>query len=944
MLLFFSLFFNGLQAQFSTPEEYFKLAKIEGNEKGNFAKAADNCEKALKITPLDMDIKEYLGKCYMELGQLEKARITLLDVIVKSPRRVDARHYLLNIETQTERYSSAVCYANELLEQTPFDKTLWVKKINLYNLMENDVEANRTVKRLYQIYPEDEDIVRLYNNVLKDEAIKMARNRDLVSSVKGYKKALEVTLDDPELYLLLINAHINLGEYEEALGVADQGLYYIPNHEEILQKKIGILEQQHKYQTAIEIVKVQLNRGDSAYYTNLYRYLISESARYHRNSDPYELYGQVYDLDNSNQDAYDYLLNTALARGYFGAAQEYLNKGLKSNPNSKDLLSKQLFLYEIQQNKDGERATVEKLYKLYPQDVDVAAKHRKFSFDQAKIDFQNKNYKAALPVFQKLANHPEYGKSANQYIYSIYLEQRSFDQALDLINKMIQRYPKEDQYVLRKIDLYAEMGDFDSAYDLATASEEANPEVPEYGYMVNELSVQYIKYLIEREEYERVKIIADNMIKLEPTDQLGYLYAISARVSMSEYEDAIEVINAALVQFPDSKEYRLKLAGVHSEAGNIDEAIIVLKQLVVEYPYNLLIRDAYIEELFKKGKYHEERRQLTLAENIYREILSIKPSDPLAGLKLTVVLTESRDYLRALLEVDKSLKYNKGNNDLLLAKGVVYEKLKDWERALEFQSQYIPPYYKLEAHNDHLAYLRSKLLKNEIAVTYLSAKTDSIPVNTSVASIEYVRFGRYDSYTARVNYAARSTGVGVQAELDWYINNENKSSFLINAGIGNQFFPDYKVGVSYFKPFKRDWQAEVGARYAKLTDGRDFLTAIGGIERTFNNIWLNGRVFLMSDTEEFYTAVFVQSRFYMDNERDYISAMTSIGSAPEDPRLDFQANTLISYVNTMVGAGYHHFFTHRTSLTILGNWYTYRFTSTSYVNQYNLLLSLRTKF
>ena len=134
LLFFFVLFFNQIQAQFSTPEEYFKLAKIEGNEKGNFAKAADNCEKALKITPLDMDIKEYLGKCYMELGQLEKARITLLDVIVKSPRRVDARKYLLNIETQTERYSSAVCYANELLEQTPFDKTLWKKKDQIRRL------------------------------------------------------------------------------------------------------------------------------------------------------------------------------------------------------------------------------------------------------------------------------------------------------------------------------------------------------------------------------------------------------------------------------------------------------------------------------------------------------------------------------------------------------------------------------------------------------------------------------------------------------------------------------------------------------------------------------------------------------------------------------------------------------------------------------------------
>jgi hypothetical protein len=54
-------------------------------------------------------------------------------------------------------------------------------------------------------------------------------------------------------------------------------------------------------------------------------------------------------------------------------------------------------LYEIQQNKEGESATVERLYKLYPQDADVADKYRKFSFEQAKKEYQDKNFKAALP-------------------------------------------------------------------------------------------------------------------------------------------------------------------------------------------------------------------------------------------------------------------------------------------------------------------------------------------------------------------------------------------------------------------------------------------------------------------------------------------------------------------------------------------------------------------
>ncbi|MDV7392419.1 tetratricopeptide repeat protein, partial [Arthrospira platensis SPKY1] len=146
--IFLFIGINSSLAQRSTSDELFTLAKIEGNQKGNFEKAANYCEQALKIAPLDMDIKEYLGKCYMELGQLELARITLLDVLDKSPKRVDARHYLVNIESQTERYSSAVCYVNELLEITPYSKTLWMKKINLYSKMGNQIEAHRATKRL----------------------------------------------------------------------------------------------------------------------------------------------------------------------------------------------------------------------------------------------------------------------------------------------------------------------------------------------------------------------------------------------------------------------------------------------------------------------------------------------------------------------------------------------------------------------------------------------------------------------------------------------------------------------------------------------------------------------------------------------------------------------------------------------------------------------------
>ncbi|KAF2512478.1 tetratricopeptide repeat protein [Flavobacterium arcticum] len=927
-----------------TSDEYFAKAKLEGKKNNNFERATAYCEKALELAPLDMDIKEYLGKCYMEIGELEKARITLLEVLEKSPRRTDARHYLLNIETQTERYSSAVCYANELLEITPYSKTLWMRKVNLYNLMDNRVEANRETKRLYQIFPEDEEVRIMYNNVLKEDALKNNKEGDLTSAVQQYKEALKVTKNDPDLYLNLINLYLKLGNTTEALNTADMGLYYLPDNTDILNKKIGILQDQNRYQEAIGLVQKQLQKRQSTRYNDLLIYLTLEAARYNRNSDPYVLYGQLYERDRGNNEAHDYLLNTALSKGYYHDAQLILTQDLKSNPNSKELLSKQLFVYENLGDKSGERRTLEKLYSLYPGDYDITLKYNEMAYEDAKVAFADHDYNNALPVFIRLSNNPDYGKSAKSYMYSIYVAKKSYTLAMDLIESMIRNNPGEHQYVLKKIDLLTAMEDYANAYDLILEYKSRYPDVLQYSYMFKDFSIAYIKYLNEKEAYDTVGLVADALVDEDPNNMLAYNYAIGARISMGKYAEAMEMIKTARRNFPEDKGFRLKEAGVYSQMGDHDKAVAALRSLVEDYPYNPDIKGALIEEMFLQAKVFELDNEPFQAKAVYHEILLIKPNDVQAALKLANIYIDRQEYVEGMLIVDNCLDFNPNNTDLLYKKGVIYEHMSDYKRALYFQSKYVPPPHKYEEHLDHLEYLESKLLKNQVNISYLKATSDSILVTTSVASLEYLRFEGRNTYVARVNYAARPTGVGVQGEADWYHTFKDKSSFIANAGIANRFFPAMKLSFSYYEPFKKNWQGEVGARYNRLLDDRNFYTGIFGIARTFDKVWLNARVLFMSDTDDFYNSVFAQGRFYMNNDRDYAVAMASIGTAPEDQKLDFQVNTLTSYVNTMVGAGYFHHFSHRTTFGVMGNWYNYRVTSTSYINQYNLYLTIRTKF
>lgn len=930
-------------AQNNDSDILFEKARKEGENK-NFARAAAYCERALILAPLDMDVKEYLGKCQMELGMLDEARITLLEVLKKSPKRVEARHYLMNIEFQTERYSSAVCYANELLEITPYAKTLWMKKIQLYSLMNNKVEAHRAALRLYHIFPEDDEVRQMYNNILKEEAQTAAKKQDHLQAINQYELALQATNNDSELYLNLINAYIRVGNFDKALETANKGLYYLPSNKAIFDKKIGVLEQKQDYPKAIEAVQFKLKTNTTQEYATLLNYLLSESARFNRNSDPYELYGQLYARNPSNIEAYTYLLNTALARGYFGAAQELLTAGLKDTPNSKDLLSKQLYLYEMQQNKEGERTMITKLHALYPNDADVLGKYQQVQYNQAKTDLSNAQYRSALPVFLSLKNHPDFGSASTEALITIYLAQNKFDKALEITDDLIAKQPNNHKYRIQRLDIHAKKGNFDTAYNLALDYQTEYPDVAEYRDFIHDFSIDYIKQLREIENFEKIKDVADRLIFADSKNKLAYLYGIGARLEMQQFDEAIDVAEVALVYFPDDKDFKLRLASIYLEAKQTDASLNLLRALHEDYPFNKLYRDAYVEALYLKGKELQQSEKKMEAVSIYQEILRAQPKDSLAPLKIANILIDENQLDEALQVIDSGLFHYPENNDLNFKKGVIFEKMERFDEALVYYKKYRPPYYALETHRDLLDYIESRSYKNQVNASYLRVTTDSIFLQTSVATFEYMREWKNNALLARYNYAARYNGIGSQFELEWYKDLKDTSSIYVHVGIANRFFPVFKIGASRFQPLKKGYTLELGAKYLRFQPNRNLWMGVFGLEKTFNRTWLNLKTSIITDQQNIYNSVLGQSRFYMKNERNYLLVQASVGTIPEVANLDFQINTFLSYVNTMVGAGYFHNFNYSTSMGLAGNWHTFRISPDRLENLYHLFITFRHRF
>lgn len=942
LFILFSLSYTSAQVQ----NEPMNQARAAGRS-GNYAKALELTIKAHNQDPKDMDIKEFLGKCYLELGQLNNARVTLLDVLRKSPERLDARYYLINVEARDRRYASAVGLVNEILERKPYDKELWMRKISFYKEMKNFPEMEKATIRLMQMYPNDAKVKELYNARVKDNAGKAIKKSDMLSAAAEYESALKISKNDPDIYLGLINAYINLNDYNAALTASNKGLTVLPNNEAIFLKKISVLEAQTNYSEAISLLEQRMARRNNPKYRQLISYLIAESAKKQVNTDPYILYSKLYARNPGDKQAYDYILKMALERGNYTDAQGLLTKGLKARPNSKDLLVKQALVYEETKQTEKSFGIYQRLNKLFPNDTDIYEKYVAYTFNDAKKSLADTDVKEALRGFQIASTHPEYRTDAKRKMFALYEMEKKYPEAIQVIDELIVENPRAELYLLQKMTLLSSMEAHDKALEEAKKFYQKFPNDARFPDLLEEFSVKFIKILNEQERYEEIIPVVDFLLQVDPRNKQAYSYGIGARVGLYKTEDALSFSKKAVQVYPEEKIFRLKNADLYTQLKDYEKASDVLKALKKDYPYNDTIRTAWLEAMYLDAKMQATNAAQARERQIYEEILLDRPAEIPASISLAKLHLTNKDYEEALRILDRGIGRNPLNDELVYYKGLAYEYLGDYPKAIAYQETYRPLDSRYQEHKEHIALLKSKLYKNQVSFGYTNVKSDSVAFNTSVANLEYAFSpNKNHSIVGRMNYAGRPSGVGIQGEVDYYLtlNNKSKTNFLFSAGLATKYFQQVKASVSYFQPLKGKWQTEIGMRYAKLTNDNNFMTGIVGLEKTFNTTWLNLRAFYMNDSKESYYNVLAQARFYMLNERDYIVGMMSVGNAPEDDRLDFQLQNFLSFTNTLVGTGYFHHLSYKSRIGVLGTWANYQMNTDSYINQYNVSVSFLTKF
>ena len=894
----------------------YYAVRAENYEKANSWEAAKReIDAGLEKYPDDPDLRYLNGRYYYYAqNDLNQARYNLVKALQGDDQNFGARRLMVDVEDDAQRYSSAICYINELLEFQPYDRDLWRRKIGLYNKIGHKVEADEALMRLARIYPNDSVVQRdLSNRHRADWASRLASST-LDQRASTIESWIDLDSHNLDYYDELIDIYRSMGDYDRALGAANRGLRWFPRNQNLVRKAVGILTEMGMLTRAMAFARE--NHLGGPIYDNLLREVVADN----RLHDPYESSARLY-LATNDADALTYLLNTALTRGYYDDAMVYLQEAYRKYGRTPELLMKE---YTLEKRFGDEKGVMRVLKQI----------------TDAKLDVEGANQEYAAMIVE-LAN-----REIDHEDYPSALEHLST--AIDLL------WPSDELWastVARKISLLGRMGRFAEArqtyYD-ALVHDGSN--APRFAAAYEEVAASRLKVLIEDEQYDVALKEAEELLKIMPNSEAALRTCINMAQTLKRDQLFYHYAALGYETFPDQPFFIVKQASALMQQGKPEEALAMLKPRPDDDYVNPQIYAAY-------AGITEEWAGLLLKERM--------PEQALEKIDAALLYDPS----------NKDLLYMKGiAYELLKEYGLAYEYQNKYynpsnaEQAQWYQHMRYLKYRSFKHHVD-ATYLAA-------FYDFHGEESSAIAHLYSLASVSYSYLTRKNTYTGQISYKgvdgrhvenADGGGIGLEflAQLDHEFN--SRWSAMANISYGTKFFN--KLGLNLMGSYNADhgWTPSLRLGY-RLTPKNYITTESSSRASTFHvflltpaimksweriNTSLGVDLVVLSETARVargtsfhYNVGWKGKLFFNEDNVSSVSLLAGFGSFPELTFFDQMAQTSLSRINAMLGFDVQYLFSSNFYMGLTGTWNTYNegVQADSYRNVYSINVQLHIAF
>ncbi|MBQ0057492.1 MAG: tetratricopeptide repeat protein [Bacteroidales bacterium] len=936
-------------AQRDTPPEgstaYYELNIRSAFKNGDWSGGKALLDEAIEKYPHMSAFHELMGRYYVHGGtqgdsaSYDKARYHLIRAISIDEKNVNARMLMLQVETDTHHYSSAIVYCNDLLEENPYNENLWRKKIDLYRKLGNNAEADRLLDRIVTIYPGDDQLVKDQIDRKTTLADAQRKNGDLQGQEQTLRELVDLDPGNSEHHLALVNLLYRNGRKSEAAEAAARGATETKDPE-LVKKRASILCEMNRHREAVNYVREWWKTTKDRTYSRLLSQLEMDAARATQYDDAFIAYAKLYDSTHSLA-VLDNLISMSIQRWYLDDALVYINESIKRRGENKAILYKQYLVHKRLGNTRKANGLLEELSRKYPEDEDIAEEMAVLLLDETKELIYAQQYSEAIPKLEQILAlnvDNDIRNTAFRRLYNCYIQNHQYARAEQMLAQS-----DAVKYYSQIASLYNDWGKPAVALDFLANAYRKCPEDDTktrtgISDTYEEIALPYVRDLLAG----NMVVEADKRLK-EATEVCGnsaqiLRYAITAAQRKGDTAAMSRYIAMGRQQFPDNTYFILKEAQMHHLSGDSKSTLSEIAPLLSQYTGDSVLIAMYVESSIEVAEDYLRDKQPDMALQVIGAALDIDP----------------------------------GNQELYYIQGRAYEQKKEWQLAFESYQKYKPGYGEVAEYKRHLDELLAHTLQNSILFEYQQARPGNEDIITGNAYITYSRkCNTRNTVSGSLAYAGRDGvadqgnteltrgGTGVQATAGWEHSFTGRLTGKIEAAVASRYFPIVmaRLGGSY--ELRNEWQLSAYASYRLLRSyaglygwqseivGFDRITGdpiygdpeyvrvgwheskksmlqVGaGLSKTIEQFILSGEVSgLLFDNNIYFNTNAKMQFFPTEGNPSNIFAVAGIGTAPESSLIDRSMPVGFNKLNTFVGFGGLYFLNRNISLGLSGTWYT----------------------
>jgi tetratricopeptide (TPR) repeat protein len=698
--------------QHPSSAEGYALLGLVYTEERNYTEGLAAFQKALKLDPKSIGVRNDIGNLYVSLGNIALAEKEFREVVRLHPTDHDGNYNLGLVLLGKKQPAEAIPFLQRVHPQDVASQ---------FNLTRAYLEVGRTseaLKTARELSAQNKDNAQVHftlgvllasekqlraaqleleqANALQPRTFEILHNlgwvylrkSDYLNAEVFLNRALKLKPDSTETLYLLGQVYSEQRKPVEALDILLRAQKLAPENPDIILLLARVSISQNYYEDAIPLLESGLKIAPQR--ADLHATLGETYFMSGREEKAIEEFRTLIELDPSAR-SYAYMGLSFRQLGRFDEARKYFQEGLKKDPRNPSCLFNLGYIEELHGNYPAAEH-------LFQETLRSSPDHAEALLELANLRIKSKKYEEAAELLRK---YVRVSRLPAQGYYKLAMVERSLHQTEDAQRDLSIFQTLSKDPTTGPFPYHQHLFDYLDNRSNLSATEKTQLDLTELSAQIQKHPDQPEALYLLAESYLKLGEVDEAQKTIEQLDQLStgdYRTQTGVGVLLAQYHlyaDAIPHFQAALRANPDSDDVKFDLANAYFRKGLYQQALDTTQQVSANGQQD----DTYLALL---GDIKAHLGHTAEASEIFRNAIRRNPDNDQYYLSLTLLQLRQNDLNgvkktlhEGLSRIPSSGKLLWGQGLLSILEGNTAQAAEHLEQAVDLLPEWVGSYSTL---------------------------------------------------------------------------------------------------------------------------------------------------------------------------------------------------------------------------------------------------------